>query len=99
MEAERSVRSRHLDKMPMSSMGWGGSILMGLVTLVIGALPGRRHDGIPGRDRHLAGRRDDRQRRLLPRTGTGRRGKSMNGHGEACAAWCSSWWAWRCSGT
>ena len=38
MEAERSVRSRHLDKMPMSSMGWGGSILMGLVTLVIGAL-------------------------------------------------------------
>jgi uncharacterized membrane protein HdeD (DUF308 family) len=38
MEAERSVRSRHLDKMPMSSVGWGGSILMGLVTLVIGAL-------------------------------------------------------------
>jgi uncharacterized membrane protein HdeD (DUF308 family) len=38
MEAERSVRSRHLDKMPMSSMGWGGSIVMGLVTLVIGAL-------------------------------------------------------------
>jgi uncharacterized membrane protein HdeD (DUF308 family) len=38
MEAERSARSRHLDKMPMSSMGWGGSITMGLVTLVIGAL-------------------------------------------------------------
>jgi uncharacterized membrane protein HdeD (DUF308 family) len=32
------MRSRPLDKMPMSSMGWGGSILMGLVTLVIGAL-------------------------------------------------------------
>ena len=38
MEAERSVRSRHLDKMPMSSMGWGGSIALGLVTLVIGAI-------------------------------------------------------------
>jgi uncharacterized membrane protein HdeD (DUF308 family) len=38
MEAERSVRSRHLGKMPMSSMGWGASITMGLVTLVIGAL-------------------------------------------------------------
>ncbi|HEY6792953.1 MAG TPA: DUF308 domain-containing protein, partial [Trebonia sp.] len=38
MVAERSVRSRHLDKIPMSSMGWGGSITMGLVTLIIGAL-------------------------------------------------------------
>ncbi|MCW2929152.1 MAG: hypothetical protein JWM19_114 [Actinomycetia bacterium] len=38
MVAERSARSRHLDKIPMSSMGWGASITMGLVTLIIGAL-------------------------------------------------------------
>jgi uncharacterized membrane protein HdeD (DUF308 family) len=38
VEAERSVMSRHLDKMPMPSLGWGATLAMGLVTLVIGAI-------------------------------------------------------------
>jgi len=38
MEAERSVASRRFDKFPMSHLGWGASLTMGLVTLVIGAI-------------------------------------------------------------
>jgi len=38
MEAERSVMSRPLDKIPMSSLGWGATLATGVVTLVIGAI-------------------------------------------------------------
>ncbi len=38
MDAERSVMSRHMDKMPMSSLGWGGMLALGLVTLIIGVI-------------------------------------------------------------